>query len=472
MQPSRWLRRLQRTVPGLVAAAAVAALASSMAVPLPPAAADPPAATPPAGPRPAAAAPAAFRGYGAITSDINKVADLGFNWVKRDVKWSDIQPSNGTQFNIPTGLDQQVDQARAIGLNILLNVHSAPGWATGGNTADGAPPTDPATLQSFMQRLAARYKGRIQAYEYGNEPNTDKYWGGMFPDPVKFAQVMSGFFKGTKAGDAAAIVVTGGLSNTGDGTGGGCKGACTKAKGDLQFVMELYSSPAREFTFSCTDQNGATRSCWDAIGHHPYGGNLAPDVDPYDNRIFETGLYFMRLYQIYQMIRVFGGQEEARRVAIWATESAWLTDRGLNCDFGPVRNKQKVTAQQQADYFVKAFEMMHAARSISNGDMMPFPDVMGPLFIFHIDLFGDNPQCGADFDRFFATAPEAKSALRAMPKIGITPLASATPSPTPTQTGTPTRTPTVTPTYTKTPEGTPARKAFLPNVTKNKVGGW
>ena len=65
----------------------------------------------------------------------------------------------------------EVAVAEARGLNILMNVHAAPGWATGGNTATGAPPTDPTTLQNFMAMFAARYRGRTagQAVWEGEE---------------------------------------------------------------------------------------------------------------------------------------------------------------------------------------------------------------------------------------------------------------------------------------------------------------
>ncbi|HEX2173621.1 MAG TPA: hypothetical protein VHL09_14380 [Dehalococcoidia bacterium] len=44
-----------------------------------------------------------------------------------------------------------------------------------------------------MQRLADRYRGRIQADEYGNEPNTHDFLGKKNPDPAEFAWVMTSF---------------------------------------------------------------------------------------------------------------------------------------------------------------------------------------------------------------------------------------------------------------------------------------
>src|SRR5918998_1174495 len=74
--------------------------------------------------------------------------------------------------------------------------HQPTAWAGSGDPNFEAPPTDPATLQTLMQRLADRYRGRIQAYEYGNEPNTHDFWGKKNPDPAEFARVMAGFYRG------------------------------------------------------------------------------------------------------------------------------------------------------------------------------------------------------------------------------------------------------------------------------------
>lgn len=427
----------------------------------------------------------AFRGYGLISSDMSAATDIGFNWIKLGVEWKTVQPNHGSEFVAPTDLDAEVARARSLGLNILLNVSGAPAWATGGNTNTGAPPTDPATIQAFMNSLAARYQGRVQAYEYGNEPNTHDFWGKLNPDPVKFAQVMSGFYKGTKAGDPNAYVITGGLSNTGDGNGDGCTGACSTVKGDLQFVMELYSQPAAQYSYSCTDASGQQTTCWDGIGHHPYGGPHAPETDPYVPRDPpETGLYFQRLYQVWQMQNVFSQKLiqaglVARRApdnkSIWATEFGWLTDRGLGCDFGSARNAQKVTSQQQADYFVRAFNMMHQARAISNGDTMDYPNIMGPLFVFH-DLNRGNPSAcppaGEFDDAFYRITDETRQALKNMPKTGVTITPTATATATPTQTPTATRTPTVTPTYSPTPFGTPALRVYLPMIARANAAGW
>jgi hypothetical protein len=122
---------------------------------------------------------------------------------------------------------------------------------------------------------------------------------------------------------------------------------------------------------------------------------------------------------------------------------------------------------------------MQSSRTISqlraSASTMPYPDVMGPLFVFNIDIRGADWSCtppGSFDDRYYGISPEAKAALKAMPKQGITPILTATPSPTPTRTGTPTHTPTVTPTYTRTPFGTPARKAFLPLISRLRAIGW
>ena len=48
------------------------------------------------------------------------------------------------------------------------------------------PPMDPKSYGDFMNRIAARYRGRIAAWEIWNEPNNRDYWTGT---PEQFASM-------------------------------------------------------------------------------------------------------------------------------------------------------------------------------------------------------------------------------------------------------------------------------------------
>ena len=78
-------------------------------------------------------------------------------------------------------LDAIVDETSAAGINLLLSITRAPDFyaAPGGHS-----PADPQTLGDFLQFLATRYKGKVQAIEPWNEQNLSWEWGGarLWPD--------------------------------------------------------------------------------------------------------------------------------------------------------------------------------------------------------------------------------------------------------------------------------------------------
>ena len=71
---------------------------------------------------------------------------------------------------------------RGKGLNILLSVVKSPDFykaeESKKGTTHGRPATSPVKpLRDFMREIAARYKGRVQAYEIWNEENLSLEWG-------------------------------------------------------------------------------------------------------------------------------------------------------------------------------------------------------------------------------------------------------------------------------------------------------
>jgi hypothetical protein len=100
-----------------------------------------------------------------------------------NVTWPDLEPSKGL-WRFET-LDAYVSLAQQHGTGILLPLGGSPRWASARPTE----PTDyypgftaePANIEdwrTFVQTVASRYKGRIQAYEIWNEPNLRQFWTG------------------------------------------------------------------------------------------------------------------------------------------------------------------------------------------------------------------------------------------------------------------------------------------------------
>ncbi len=315
-------------------------------------------------------------GYGIISEPERRglVADLGFNWVKYLVQWKDSQPRRTDPIRFDP-YDNWVDEARALGLRVLLRVDAPPAWATG-TTAHNAPPLKDDELAEFMYQMALHFKGRVEAWELWNEQNVTYEWGMKRPDPAKFASMLKAVYPRVKAADPQTLLIAGGLSTTGgdfQDTGNDIH------IGDLGYLALLAKAGAQGY--------------FDAIGSHPYGGPYPPEQD-YDinNTTTPVGLYFRRAELQHEAWMRATGQD----VAIWLTEFGWIQDFGWNCTWADAgspygRQAQKVTPQQQADYLSRAFQYARAN----------WPWV-GPMIMFNLDkAVGTPSSCDEDHQRFF-----------------------------------------------------------------------
>ena len=105
---------------------------------------------------------------------LDRVAELGFNWVKVQIRWLDFEASKGQYTQSLEWLDQAVNDTHARGFNILLTVVGAPDWARapGADPSTTAPPANPQDYADFLVFLADRYYGKVQASRSG----TSRTW--------------------------------------------------------------------------------------------------------------------------------------------------------------------------------------------------------------------------------------------------------------------------------------------------------
>ncbi len=113
---------------------------------------------------------------GTLMASLN---ELGLGWVKTQVSWKLYQPEPDRFDDFRWGeLDRLLEAAEEAGIKVMLSVAKAPEWSRPTTELDG-PPTDFSNYQAFMEVLAARYRGRIAAYELWNEPNLQREWNGL-----------------------------------------------------------------------------------------------------------------------------------------------------------------------------------------------------------------------------------------------------------------------------------------------------
>lgn len=138
---------------------------------------------------------------------------LGVDWVRRFADWNALEPSAPGVYSSSaiSELDDLVSRAHAAKKKVTLTVLGAPTWANGSSDARVAP-RDPAQYATFIGRLAARYRGRVQSWEVWNEPDEPEFWHGTTPSPAAYAPLLKASYAAIKAADPAAQVVAGPLT--------------------------------------------------------------------------------------------------------------------------------------------------------------------------------------------------------------------------------------------------------------------
>jgi len=274
-------------------------------------------------------------------ADLSKaylINDIGFQWAKSYVNWATVEPLPGEYRwtdpdNIMTALGDQ-------NLNILMRVHGTPTWNRPDNVHLTHPPDDLELFADFLTQLATRYKGQVQAYEIWNEPNLNYEWGYQPPDPTAYTQLLQTAYTAIKAVDPEALIISGGLSTTGDGS--------ATAYGDLAFIDGMYLAGAKGY--------------FDALGSHPYSFGNDPDiVDPY-------GLSLSRVEEQHQRMVAHGDGD----TPIWITETGWVIQNSWDLD---EHEKVGVSELQQADYMARTSQKIEQT----------WPFVEG-LFFFNLDF--------------------------------------------------------------------------------------
>ena len=144
---------------------------------------------------------------------------MGFTWVKQKFPWREIEGIEKGAYDWFRP-DFIVAEAEKAGLKLLVRLDQQPYWAEPADNQwqENGPPGDLADFGDFCGAVAARYRGRIGAYQVWNEPNLSREWGNRPPDPVAYTELLRVCYTAIKAADPDAIVVSAGLAPTGTDT--------------------------------------------------------------------------------------------------------------------------------------------------------------------------------------------------------------------------------------------------------------
>lgn len=282
-------------------------------------------------------------GFSNLTPAIlQQMATAGCKWVRIDVYWASVQPTNATTFNWYT--DAAVANILTAGMMPLLVIGQAPAWATG-TSAGWIPPSNPATYGTFCGQVAARYAPQgVHYFEIWNEQNLIGFWNPGANTTV-YGQMLTAAANAIHVADPQGFVVSGGLSPA--ATGGG-------SIDPVEFLTSLYA-------------NGSAQRA-DAIGWHPYSF-------PTDPATFATFSTWSKMSQTTPNARAVMTANGDTNKDIWMTEWGAPT----------ANNGGAVTEAVQANQITSAYSIAHG---------LPWA---GPLFLYN---WTDDNTSGGSFGVF------------------------------------------------------------------------
>jgi hypothetical protein len=285
------------------------------------------------------------------------------------ISWRDMQPS-GPQERDNTffrRVEQHIEDANRRGLNVLVSVVKAPGWARSTQAEDG-PPDDPQDLANFITIMYdeinagdrpedwAIYGLYIDAIEIWNEPNLIREWQGSLDfSGAGYMRLFGPAYQAVRAVSADIPVITAGLAPVGEVPG---------ARDDRAFLREMYAAGLRGYS----DPNVA-------VGVHPYGWGNAPDAtccDPVDGRDYDNNrvFFFHDTIEDYRQIMIENGDSNRR---MWTTEFGWATWDGF--PGAPPEPWMGYTDRwAQGGYTIRAFQIGQES------------GYMGPMFLWNLNF--------------------------------------------------------------------------------------
>ncbi len=264
--------------------------------------------------------------------DAQVIREAGFGWVKLSFGWRDIE-GIGKGIYDWSRADMAIEMALANGLDIVVRVDYQPSWAGGGYPITG-PPDRYQDLADFFGVMAARYRGRVRAYQVWNEPNLAREWGGRTPNPDEYVRLLGMCYQAIKAADPNAMVISAGLSPTGSWT--------DEARPDDWYLESMYIA-----------MGGSSDGYFDVLGAHGAGFLSPPERDPAEVAANPAlgghrSMAFRRVEDLRDIMVRYGDAD--KQIAL--LEFGWTSDPRPDSPY----HWHAVSEAVKAEYLVRAYE--------------------------------------------------------------------------------------------------------------------
>jgi uncharacterized protein YgiM (DUF1202 family) len=266
----------------------------------------------------------------------DQVKQLGFTWVKQQVRWEYAEPTQGA-VNWQE-MDSIVDTMNGNGINVMFSVVTSPPWARPTLGGTGGPPEDFQLFANFLGTMAGRYCGRLQAIEVWNEQNLRREWEGFPLEPAAYMNLLKPAYNAIKGACPQMLVISGATTPA---------GYSDVAFDDIDYLRGMYQHGLRDYS--------------DGIGIHPSGFANPPGVRFED---WASGNYDAPSHVNHRSFYFLSTLEQSRRVMeengdsakkLWPTEFGWGS---LPQPFPGYEYQSRIGEGTQAQWIVQSFGIM------------------------------------------------------------------------------------------------------------------
>ncbi|MBW7884784.1 MAG: SH3 domain-containing protein [Caldilineaceae bacterium] len=266
----------------------------------------------------------------------NLVRQLGFSWVKQQIRWEYAEPAPGAvQWQ---EMDDIVNTMNGNGINLMFSVVTSPPWSRPNLGGTGGPPEDFQLFANFVGAIAGRYCGRLQAIEVWNEQNLRREWEGFPLEPASYMDLLKRSYNAIKGSCPQMLVISGATTPA---------GYSDVAFDDIDYLRGMYQNGLKAYS--------------DGIGIHPSGFANPPSVTYEDwaagnydalSHVNHRSFYFLSTLRASRRVMEEFGDTNKR---LWPTEFGWGSTPS---PFPGYEYEARIDEATQARWIVEAFNIM------------------------------------------------------------------------------------------------------------------
>jgi hypothetical protein len=289
--------------------------------------------------------------------------------------WADAERTRGSyNAGLLRRYDEVLNRLSSHGMKGVFVVTSAPGWASGSANPHSPPqPQHVGDYAAFGHAVAARFAGKVAAYEIWNEQDETQFWSSG-PDPSRYVALVKAAYPAFKAGDPAAKVLLGPLTGN-----------------NYAFLEQLYA-------------NGV-KGAFDGVAVHTDTACLDRGPDAFYKDGGRIARFAFLGYREVRATMLANGDDKP----LWVTELGWSTTT-RTCGRGAWAGQKPagVSEADQARHLRLAFHCMAED-----------PYVEGALWFTHNDASGADEELSRyGLRRFDGSHKPAWDAFRAIATSG------------------------------------------------------